>query len=85
VSAYLDGLEFTFNNRESPYMFRDAILKQQLAQTLPYAKLIADQRAFTNSSVLKPDSARRLRRVPGFISFLSGTVNGARPGHLILT
>ena len=31
-----------FNNRENPYMFRDAMLKLIVAETLPYAKLIAD-------------------------------------------
>jgi transposase-like protein len=42
LDAYLDELEFRFNNREYPYMFRDAMLKLLLAETLPYAKLIAD-------------------------------------------
>jgi hypothetical protein len=38
----LIGLETRLNNRENPYMFRDAKLKLLLAETLPYAKLIAD-------------------------------------------
>ena len=42
LDAYLDELEFRFNNRENPYMFRDAMLKLLLAETLPYAKLISD-------------------------------------------
>ena len=42
LDAYLDELEFRFNNRENPYMFRDAMLKLLLAETLPYAKLIED-------------------------------------------
>jgi transposase-like protein len=42
LDAYLDELEFRFNNRENPYMFRDAMLKLLLAETLPYAKLIAE-------------------------------------------
>jgi transposase-like protein len=42
LDAYLDELEFRFNNRENPFTFRDAMLKLLLAQTLPYAKLIAD-------------------------------------------
>jgi transposase-like protein len=42
LDAYLDELEFRFNNRENPYMFRDAMLKLLLAETLPYAKLVAD-------------------------------------------
>jgi len=43
LDAYLDELEFRFNNRENPYMFRDAMLKLLLAETLPYAKLIRDE------------------------------------------
>jgi transposase-like protein len=35
LDAYLDELEFRFNNRENPYMFRDAMLKLLLAETLP--------------------------------------------------
>jgi transposase-like protein len=42
LDPYLDELEFRFNNRENPYMFRDAMLKLLLAEPLPYAKLIAD-------------------------------------------
>lgn len=42
LDAYLDEREFRFNNRENPYMFRDAMLKLLLAETLPYKKLIAD-------------------------------------------
>jgi transposase-like protein len=40
LDAYLDELEFRFNNRENPFMFRDAMLKLLLAETLPYARLI---------------------------------------------
>jgi transposase-like protein len=42
LDAYLDELEFRFNNRENPYMFRDAMLKLVVADNLPYEKLIAD-------------------------------------------
>jgi ISXO2-like transposase domain len=42
LDAYLDELEFRFNNRENPYMFRDAMLKLLLSETLPYTKLIED-------------------------------------------
>jgi transposase-like protein len=42
LDAYLDELEFRYNNRENPYMFRDAMLKLLLTETLPYAKLIED-------------------------------------------
>jgi hypothetical protein len=33
---------FSFDNRENPYMFRNAMLKLLLGETLPYKKLIAD-------------------------------------------
>ena len=42
LDAYLDELEFRFNNRENPYMFRDAMLKLVVADNLPYAKLTRD-------------------------------------------
>jgi len=40
LDAYLDELEFRFNNRENPHMFRDALCKLLIAESLPYAKLI---------------------------------------------
>jgi transposase-like protein len=43
LDAYLDELEFRFNNRENPYLFRDALCKLLVANNLPYAKLIADE------------------------------------------
>ena len=42
LDAYLDELEFRFNNRENPYMFRDALCKLLVAETLPYEKLITN-------------------------------------------
>jgi transposase-like protein len=42
LDAYLDELEFRFNNRENPHMFRDAMCKLLVANNLPYAKLISD-------------------------------------------
>ena len=42
LDAYLDELEFRFNNRENPHMFRDAMLKLLVSESLPYAKLTAD-------------------------------------------
>ena len=42
LDAYLDELEFRFNNRENPFMFRDAMLKLVVAESLPYEKLIED-------------------------------------------
>jgi hypothetical protein len=34
-------LEFRFNNRENPHMFRDAMYELLVAETLPYEKLTA--------------------------------------------
>jgi hypothetical protein len=42
LDAYLDELEFRFNNRENPHMFRDAMCKLLVANSLPYERLIAD-------------------------------------------
>ena len=42
LDAYLDELEFRFDNRGNPYVFRDAILKLLVAETLPYKELIED-------------------------------------------
>jgi transposase-like protein len=42
LDAYLDELEFRFNNRENPHMFRDALCKLLVAESLPYAKLVVD-------------------------------------------
>ncbi len=42
LPAYLDEMEFRFNNRENPHMFRDAMCKLLVANNLPYAQLTAD-------------------------------------------
>jgi transposase-like protein len=42
LDAYLDELEFRFNNRENPHMFRDALCKLLVANNLPYAKLVEE-------------------------------------------
>jgi transposase-like protein len=41
LDAYLDELEWRFNNRENPYLFRDTLLKLIKANNLPYEKLTA--------------------------------------------
>src|SRR5919199_622801 len=41
LDAYLDELEFRFNNRENPHTCRDAMCKLLVANSLPYEKLIA--------------------------------------------
>jgi hypothetical protein len=37
-----DEGDLSYNNHENPFMFRDAMLKLLLAETLPYKKLIAE-------------------------------------------
>lgn len=39
LDAYLDELEWRFNNRENPYLFRDTLLKLIEATSLPYQAL----------------------------------------------
>lgn len=41
LSAYLDEMTFRFNNRESPYLFRDTLIKLLEAPVLEYKKLTA--------------------------------------------
>lgn len=39
LDSYLDELEWRFNNRENPYLFRDTLLKLLMAENLSYQKL----------------------------------------------
>lgn len=41
LDSYLDELEWRFNNRENPYLFRDTLIKLITSDNLPYEKLIA--------------------------------------------
>lgn len=41
LDSYLDELEWRFNNRENPYLFRDTLLKLVNSDGLPYEKLVA--------------------------------------------
>jgi len=38
--VYLDELEWRFNNRENPYLFRDTLLKLISSENLPYQDLV---------------------------------------------
>lgn len=40
LDSYLDELEWRFNNRENPYLFRDTLLKLITSENLPYEKLV---------------------------------------------
>ena len=41
LAAYLDEMEFRFNNRSNPYLFRDTLIKLIEAPVLEYKKLTA--------------------------------------------
>ncbi|MBI2848056.1 MAG: IS1595 family transposase [Chloroflexi bacterium] len=41
LDAYLDELEWRFNNRKNPYLFRDTLLKLLKAENLTYQTLVA--------------------------------------------
>jgi transposase-like protein len=41
LAAYIEEMEFRFNNRKNPYLFRDTILKLIASSNLEYKKLIA--------------------------------------------
>ena len=41
LPAYLEELEFRFNNRENPFMFRDVLLRILDREALRYEKLTA--------------------------------------------
>jgi len=41
LNSYLDELEWRFNNRENPYLFRDTLKKLIESENLEYQKLIA--------------------------------------------
>jgi transposase-like protein/IS1 family transposase len=43
LDAYLDELEWRFNNRGNPYLFRDTIKKLIEATNLPYEKLVSPE------------------------------------------
>jgi transposase-like protein len=40
LDSYLDELEWRFNGRENPYLFRDTLLKLIKSENLPYEKLV---------------------------------------------
>ncbi len=43
LDAYLDELEWRFNNRQNPWLFRDTLLKLLESKNLPYQSLVASQ------------------------------------------
>jgi transposase-like protein len=50
LPAYLDEMEWRFNNRNNPYLFRDTLLRLIEADTLTYASLTANQPPSSSAS-----------------------------------
>ncbi len=44
LDAYLDELEWRFNNRDNPYLFRDTLLKFINADNLTYQELTVNEK-----------------------------------------
>lgn len=42
LNAYLDELEWRYNNRDNPWLFRDTLLRLLNVQNLPYRDLVAE-------------------------------------------
>jgi hypothetical protein len=42
---YLDEFEFRFNNRHSPYLFRDTLLRLPVSSNLEYTELTKEKAA----------------------------------------
>ena len=45
LDAYLDELEWRFNNRDNPWLFRDTLMKLLIAPNLPYGVLTNTRKA----------------------------------------
>lgn len=58
LPAYLDELEFRFNGRDNPYLFRDVLMVLLAGDAFPYAELIARE-----SVHQPPISDTEMRRV----------------------
>ena len=66
LPAYLDEMEFRFNRRDNPYLFRDTLLVLLHGDALPYRVLIerADPGELQreNDALLRREATRQARR-----------------------
>jgi hypothetical protein len=66
LPAYLDEMEWRFNNRENPYLFRDTLLVLLHGATLPYHLLIecdgADEHQCEYDALMQRKAMRQARR-----------------------
>jgi transposase-like protein len=66
LPAYLDEMEWRFNNRENPYLFRDTLLMLLHGDALPYTVLVErddpGERQRENDALMRREAKRRSRR-----------------------
>jgi transposase-like protein len=66
LPAYLDEMEWRFNNRENPYLFRDTLLILLHGDALPYQVLIErddpGERQRENDALMRREAKRQARR-----------------------
>lgn len=66
LPAYLDEMEFRFNRRDNPYLFRDTLLVLLNGDALPYRKLIErvdpGERQRENDALMRREALRQARR-----------------------
>jgi transposase-like protein len=66
LPAYLDEMEWRFNNRENPFLFRDTLLVLLHGDALPYQVLIErddpGQRQRENDALIRREARRQARR-----------------------
>jgi transposase-like protein len=66
LPAYLDEMEWRFNNRENPYLFRDTLLVLLHGDALPYDVVIESddpsERQRENDALIRREAKRQARR-----------------------
>lgn len=63
LPAYLDEMEFRFNGRHNPYLFRDTLLVLLHGESLPYAKLTARESVGPDTKARDAEMRRVARRM----------------------
>ncbi|MDQ3849760.1 MAG: IS1595 family transposase [Actinomycetota bacterium] len=51
LPAYLDEMEFRFNSRNNPYLFRDTLLVMLQGDALPYRELVDELKGSTSADL----------------------------------
>jgi len=68
LPAYLDEMEWRFNNRENPYLFRDTLLMLLHGDALPYTVLVErddpGERQRENDALMRREAKRQAQNRP---------------------